>query len=73
LQITLGAFGGPGLNSFAEHLPHLPLLPQIVWAILAAGSELLGAGIVSLDALIFRRGLWAIGPQPLQGAKRRTP
>ena len=27
-----------------------------------------GPGLISLDALMFRRGLWARGPQPLDGA-----
>jgi putative oxidoreductase len=32
---------------------------------MSAALILTGAGLVSLDALIFKRGLWARGPQPL--------
>lgn len=32
---------------------------------MAAAILIAGPGLVSLDALIFRRGLWARGPQPL--------
>ena len=30
-----------------------------------------GPGLISLDALLFKRGLWAIGPQPLDQPVRR--
>ena len=33
---------------------------------MAAALLLAGPGIVSLDALIFKRGLWARGPQPMK-------
>ncbi|MCL2647802.1 MAG: DoxX family protein [Phycisphaerales bacterium] len=128
LQLTIGAFGGLGVNGFAEHMPAMPaFLPKIVWAYLAAYGQLIGGisvmlgllarlgtvpiivsmvvaivtvhapsgfdiqhrptvgyeynmnliamalaillagpGLISVDALLFRRGLWARGPQPLR-------
>ncbi|MGN6366976.1 MAG: DoxX family protein [Phycisphaerae bacterium] len=33
---------------------------------------LAGPGLISLDALLFRRGLWAIGPQPLDQPVKRV-
>jgi putative oxidoreductase len=32
---------------------------------MSAAVLIAGPGLISLDALIFRRGLWARGPQPL--------
>ncbi len=132
-QKLFGAFGGPGIDAFAQVLAgmHLPaFLPVKGWAYLAAGGEMVGGvsvllgllarlgtipiivtmlvaianvhgkngfggffdpakgmqtgyefnvnliamcvavlvagpGLISLDAVLFRRGLWARGPQPL--------
>jgi putative oxidoreductase len=34
---------------------------------------LAGPGLISLDALLFKRGLWAHGPQPLDNPVKRGP
>ncbi|HVS70024.1 MAG TPA: DoxX family protein [Phycisphaerae bacterium] len=39
---------------------------------MAAALLIAGPGIISLDALLFRRGLWARGPQPLDQPLRRA-
>ena len=125
-QKLFGAFGSKiTMEGFANML-HLPVLPSIVWAYLAAGSEfgcgvlimlglltrlaaiplivtmlvaittvtgskgfagyefnltliamavaliLTGAGLISLDALLFRRGVFACGPQPLDQPEKRV-
>jgi putative oxidoreductase len=146
-QKLFGAFGGHGIEGFAQGLANMGLpgfLPPTAWAYLAAGGEFLGGlavllgllarlgtipiivsmlvaiakvhgvngfggwtemvqdkmdksymvvhvgyefnlaliamclvvliagpGLVSLDALIFKRGLWARGPQPLSEPGRR--
>ncbi len=43
-------------------------------ALLAMGAAVLiaGPGLISVDAFIFRRGLWARGPQPLSEPVRRA-
>jgi putative oxidoreductase len=126
MELTMGAFGGPGIAGFAESLSKQPLpgiLSPTGWAYVAAYGELLGGmsvfagllarlgaipiiatmlvaimnvhaphgfssqhggyeynlliiavctaiivagpGLISVDAIIFRRGFWARGPQPL--------
>lgn len=125
-QKLFGAFGSTiTMEGFAKNL-HLPLLPPIIWAYMAAGSEfgcgllvmlglltrlaaipliitmlvaiatvtgskgfsgyefnltliaisvalvLTGAGLISLDALIFKRGLFACGSQPLDQPEKRV-
>lgn len=39
---------------------------------MAVTLVLTGAGLLSLDALLFKRGLWAHGPQPLDQPVKRT-
>jgi putative oxidoreductase len=130
-QKCFGWFGGSGIEGFSGFLAtqHLPILPSMVWALMAAGGEfgggllvligflsrlasiplivtmlvaiatvtggkgfnmlaggyetnlafmamaatilLAGPGLVSVDAFVFRRGLWARGPQPLQNPQPR--
>jgi putative oxidoreductase len=130
-QKLFGAFGGHGIEAFADGLAQMGLpgfLPPIAWAYMAACGEFFGGtavllgllarlgtipiivsmlvaiakvhgkngfsgqggyefnvaliamclvvliagpGLVSLDALIFKRGLWARGPQPLSEPGRR--
>ncbi len=124
-----GWFGGMRVEEFSHHL-HLPLLPEMAWAWIAAGAELgcgvlvligflarlasipllvimlvaiatttghkgfnshgggyednlmliamaamillVGPGLVSVDAYVFRRGFWARGPQPLGNPEPRA-
>jgi len=47
-----GAFGGPGIDNFS-HMLHLPVLPAIAWAWLAAGSEF-GGGVLILIGFLAR-------------------
>ena len=125
-QKLFGAFDSHiTMEGFAGML-HLPVLPPIVWAYMAAGSEfgcgllimlglltrlaaipliitmlvaiatvtggkgfsgyelnltliaigvalmLTGAGLISLDALIFKRSIFACGPQPLDQPEKRV-
>ncbi len=50
-QKVFGAFGGPGIDGFAAHLNHLPVLPPIAWAWMAALGELLGGLFVGIGLL----------------------
>jgi putative oxidoreductase len=56
--------GHPGAM-YAGYMLNLVLIAMSVALILTGG------GLVSLDALIFKRGLWARGPQPLDQPERR--
>jgi putative oxidoreductase len=56
--------GAPGAQ-YAGYAFNLALIAMSVALILS------GAGLVSLDALIFKRGLWARGPQPLDKPETR--
>ena len=57
-----------GANGFAMPKGYEVNLPYIA---MAAAILLAGPGLVSVDAFVFRRGLWAHGPQPL-GEPERT-
>ncbi len=62
-------FSNPKVGSAAGQFPGYEF--NLALVAMAVALLLAGPGIVSLDALIFRRGLWARGPQPLdQPAKR---
>jgi len=55
-QKVFGAFGGPGMQKFADTgvaALHLPILPTMVWAWLSAGTEFFG-GILVLVGLFTR-------------------
>ena len=56
--------GHPGAM-YAGYMLNLVLIAMSVALILT------GAGLLSVDALIFKRGLWARGPQPLDQPERR--
>jgi len=45
---------------------------NLALAAMAAALLLTGPGLISLDALIFRRGLWGHGPQPLDQPGKRS-
>jgi len=54
-QLAFGAFGGPGLEGFSKGLEHLPGLPPMAWAVLAAYGQFLG-GVIVLLGLLARAG-----------------
>jgi putative oxidoreductase len=53
--LAFGAFGGPGLEGFSKGLEHLPVLPTMAWAAMAAYGQLLG-GVSVLLGLLARLG-----------------
>ena len=53
------ANGFAGTAGHAGYQWHLPLMAIMTMLLLAGG------GLVSVDRLIFRRGFWSYGPQPL--------
>jgi putative oxidoreductase len=55
-----------GKKGFMGYQVNLDLIAMNVMLILS------GAGLISLDALLFKRGLWSRGPQPLDQPHPRT-
>jgi putative oxidoreductase len=53
-QKVFGLFGGPGISNFSEVLSGLGFRPAILWAYLAAYTELVGGCLVTLG--LFTRG-----------------
>ncbi len=52
-QTALGMFGGPGISGFSEMLSGLGFKPAVVWAGIAAYTELIGGAFLVLG--IFTR------------------
>jgi putative oxidoreductase len=63
MLVAIGAV--TGAKGFAGYGYNLALTAMSVALILT------GAGMLSVDALIFKRGLWARGPQPLDQPEKR--
>lgn len=53
-QKAFGLFGGPGIGGFSEMLSGLGFKPSVLWAYLAAYTELIGG--IFLIAGLFTRG-----------------
>jgi putative oxidoreductase len=59
-QKLFGWFGGPGIKGFEGFIStmHLPILPTVVWALMAAIAECIG-GFALLPGFLSR--FWALG------------
>jgi putative oxidoreductase len=55
MQKCFGAFGGPGIDGFSGSVKMLGFNPPLVWAWIAAGSELAG-GLFTLFGVLPRMG-----------------
>ena len=63
MSVAISTFTGK--MGFSGYEFNLALIAQ------ATAILITGPGLISLDALIFRRGLWARGPQPLSNPSPR--
>jgi putative oxidoreductase len=54
-----------------KKIPHVGYELNLALIAMAVAIMIAGPGLISIDALIFRRGLWARGPQPLSEPGRR--
>ena len=51
LQKAFGLFGGPGIGSFSEMLSGLGFKPSLLWAYVAAYTELVGGILLAIGFL----------------------
>jgi putative oxidoreductase len=75
MLVAIGKVSGPnGFGGyFDERGLHMGYEFNLTLIAMAVALILTGAGLISLDALLFRRSMYAHGPQPLDQPDRRTP
>jgi putative oxidoreductase len=65
-------FGGWSEMYEGKRILHVGYEYNLALTAMALAILIAGPGLVSLDALLFRRGLWARGPQPLSEPGKRA-